>query len=269
MTGNAIKPTEGYLRTVADQNWQVRGTGDYDGDGRADVLWRNSLSGENYLYPMDGTTIKPSEGYLRTVADLDWRVVPAAAAMPGGPAAPGTLVINEVDYDQPGTDTLEFVEIYNPTGAAVSLDGLALIFINGGGGVEYGRVMLSPGVETLPPGEHLVVGSSNVNVPPGTLQVFVQFAFSIQNGSPDGIALFDLVNNTLIDALSYGGQVTAAAITGVPGTYNLVEGTAASAVDSGGSPGSLVRLPNGTDTNNASSDWSFTSTPTPGYANAP
>jgi hypothetical protein len=77
MTGNAIKPTEGYLRTVADQNWQVRGTGDYDGDGRADVLWRNSLSGENYLYPMDGTTIKPSEGYLRTVADLDWKIAGA------------------------------------------------------------------------------------------------------------------------------------------------------------------------------------------------
>jgi hypothetical protein len=37
-------------------------------------LWRNLATGENYLYPMDGTTIKPGEGYLRTVADQDWRV---------------------------------------------------------------------------------------------------------------------------------------------------------------------------------------------------
>src|SRR5213595_2441073 len=40
--------------------WQVQGVGDFDGDGKADILWRNSTSGENYLYPMDGTTIKPT-----------------------------------------------------------------------------------------------------------------------------------------------------------------------------------------------------------------
>ena len=30
------------------------------------------------------------------------------------------LVINEVDYDMLGTDNAEYVEIYNPTTAAVS-----------------------------------------------------------------------------------------------------------------------------------------------------
>ena len=75
MTGTTILGTEGYLRTVVDLNWEVKGTGDYDGDGKADVLWRNAVSGENYLYFMDGTTIKPSEGYLRTVPQPDWQVV--------------------------------------------------------------------------------------------------------------------------------------------------------------------------------------------------
>ena len=74
MNGLAILATEGYLRIVADLNWEVKGTGDYDGDGKADVLWRNAATGENYVYFMDGTTIKPTEGYLRTVADPDWRV---------------------------------------------------------------------------------------------------------------------------------------------------------------------------------------------------
>jgi len=74
MDGRSIKPSEGYLRTVADLAWQVKGVGDFDGDGKADVVWRNSASGENYLYPMDGTTIKPTEGYLRTVADLAWQI---------------------------------------------------------------------------------------------------------------------------------------------------------------------------------------------------
>ena len=74
MDGTAIKPGEGFLRTVADLNWQVKGVGDFDGDGAADILWRNAATGENYLYPMHGRTIKPTEGYLRTVADLNWQI---------------------------------------------------------------------------------------------------------------------------------------------------------------------------------------------------
>jgi hypothetical protein len=74
MDGTTILGTEGYLRTVPDLYWQVKGTGDYDGDGSADILWRNGATGENYLYPMNGTTIKPTEGYLRTVADESWRI---------------------------------------------------------------------------------------------------------------------------------------------------------------------------------------------------
>jgi len=74
MNGTSIKPTEGFIRTVADPAWQVGGIGDFDGDGKADIVWRHSTSGQNYLYPMDGTTIKPGEGYLRTVADLAWQI---------------------------------------------------------------------------------------------------------------------------------------------------------------------------------------------------
>src|SRR5437762_8007286 len=74
MDGTQILPSEGYLRTVADLNWTIAGTGDFDGDGKADILWRNSSTGENYIYFMDGTTIKPTEGFIRTVADQSWQV---------------------------------------------------------------------------------------------------------------------------------------------------------------------------------------------------
>jgi hypothetical protein len=40
---------------------------------------------------------------------------------------PGRLVINEVDYDQVGTDLNEFVEIFNGTGRPVELSNLALV----------------------------------------------------------------------------------------------------------------------------------------------
>ena len=75
MDGTAIKSSEGFVRTVADTAWQVKGVGDFDGDGKADIVWRNSSSGQNYLYPMDGTAIKPTEGYIRTVANLAWQIV--------------------------------------------------------------------------------------------------------------------------------------------------------------------------------------------------
>jgi hypothetical protein len=71
MNGTAIKPSEGYLRTVSDPAWQIVAVGDYDGDAKSDILWRNASTGENYLYPMDGTAIKPGEGFLRAVP-LDW-----------------------------------------------------------------------------------------------------------------------------------------------------------------------------------------------------
>jgi uncharacterized protein YegP (UPF0339 family) len=72
MDGRTILSSEGYLRSVADPNWLVIGAGDFNGDGRDDILWRNAQTGENYLYPLNGTTILPGEGYLRTVADQNW-----------------------------------------------------------------------------------------------------------------------------------------------------------------------------------------------------
>ena len=73
MNGTAIEAAEGYVRTVADGNWKVAGVGDFDGNGKADILWRNSATGENYIYLMDGKNISV-EGYIRTVADLNWKV---------------------------------------------------------------------------------------------------------------------------------------------------------------------------------------------------
>src|SRR5213078_1285078 len=53
--------------------WQVQGIGDFDGDGRDDILWRNLSTGENYIYLMNGWAIA-SGGLIRTVADQAWQV---------------------------------------------------------------------------------------------------------------------------------------------------------------------------------------------------
>ncbi len=74
MDGLTIRPTEGFIRTVTDQRWKIVGIGDFDGDTKSDILWRHSTSGEDYIYPMDGVTIKATEGYIRQVSDLSWQV---------------------------------------------------------------------------------------------------------------------------------------------------------------------------------------------------
>jgi hypothetical protein len=155
-------------------------------------------------------------------------------------------VINEIDYDQVGADTGGFVEIANAGSSAATLDGLALVLVNGGDGTEYARVALTGS---------LAVGA------------YLQIDIEAQNGAPDGVALIDTASKALLDALSYEGEITAATIDDQ--TYDLVEGTAldAAVVDSNTVDGSLSRIPDKQDGNNASVDWAFTTTKTPGAAN--
>ncbi|MDQ3263072.1 MAG: lamin tail domain-containing protein [Myxococcota bacterium] len=179
------------------------------------------------------------------------------------------LVINEVDYDNNGTDNAEFVEIYNGTPAAVDLADLAVVFINGNGGSEYRRFSLASG-GTLPAGGYLVVAPSTVAVAAGAIIVSAPGSDLIQNGSPDGVALVNTATLQVLDALSYEGTISAATFSGFTGTFNLVEGgqrTTAEDVTSGN--GSLIRSPNGMDTDRANLDWSFSGTLTPGASNTP
>ncbi|AUX38687.1 uncharacterized protein SOCE26_000650 [Sorangium cellulosum] len=185
-------------------------------------------------------------------------------------SATGGLVINEVDYDQPAGDSAEFIEIYNGTGAPVDLEGHEVVLVNGSTTPPsvYGRHDLSS-AGTLAAGQYLVVGSTAVTVPAGALKVVFSGAQidRVQNGAPDGIALMNTATGAVIDALSYEGSITAVTIDDA--TVNLVEGTVlpAAEADSNMEVGSLCRLPDGTDTNQAASDWAFTATITPGAPN--
>jgi chitodextrinase len=61
----------GYVTTIADQNWQVRAIGDFDGDGRADIFWRNSSTGDDFVFLMNGVAIT-AQAYVNTQADQYW-----------------------------------------------------------------------------------------------------------------------------------------------------------------------------------------------------
>ena len=203
-------------------------------------------------------------------ATLGASMVSATLTMTAGA---GELVINEIDYDQIGSDGTEFIELYNGGSFPVALDGLAVFLVNGSAapGASYARFDLTG---TLPPGGYLVLSNATfaATLPPATASVVISGTVNlIQNGAPDGVILIRVATAEVIDALSYEGELTMSTLMGVPGAFRLVEGAAlaATVADSNDAVGSLCRTPNGSDTDQAVNDWAFTSTPTPGAANVP
>lgn len=100
--------------------------------------------------------------------------------------------INEIDYDQVGTDHDEFIELAGVT--STSLVGWSLVFYNGNGGAQYDSIELN---------DTFVLTEQQNGM--GTLAIS---APGLQNGNPDGIALVDN-NGVVVQFLSYGGSFTA------------------------------------------------------------
>lgn len=179
------------------------------------------------------------------------------------------LVINEVDYDQPGEDNGEFVELLNTSASPISLDGLAVLLVNASASTVYGKspIALSG---TLNPGAYLLLHST-VFTPPSGCALTVSLGTaqnSLQNGAPDAVVVIRVADNTVIDAVSYEGTTTAITYSGA--SVACTEGTGVPATESDlDELGSVSRLPNGTDTNDNSADFKFTTTPTPCKANVP
>jgi hypothetical protein len=174
----------------------------------------------------------------------------------GAASARAQLVVNEIDYDQPGTDTAEFIEIKNVSASPVNLSSYSVELVNGAGGgaVVYQTIVLP--AFSLAQGGYYVICGNAATVPNCDLDVAPDTNL-IQNGPPDAVAI--RMGPTLIDTVSYAG------VTGPPYT----EGSGGAPADPGTAFGmGISRLPDGIDTNQNSLDFRVT-TITPGLANAP
>ena len=168
----------------------------------------------------------------------------------GGEPAVARVVINEIDYDQPSTDTAEFVELKNIGNASANLGEYALKLVNGASGlaVIYQIVNL-PNID-LVAGDFYVICSDSATVANCDLDIITL----IQNGPADAVALTK--NELIIDTVSYEGNIV----------FPYLEGSAAGLEDSGSLAGSIARLPDGTDTDQNNIDFQFRSI-TPGTMN--
>ncbi|MCH9693210.1 MAG: FG-GAP-like repeat-containing protein [Gammaproteobacteria bacterium] len=74
MNGAAISSGASVTTVPAPDVWQVAGNNDYNGDGSADILWRNVVSGQNHMYLMNGSAVSSSISVTTVPAPEDWKV---------------------------------------------------------------------------------------------------------------------------------------------------------------------------------------------------
>jgi predicted extracellular nuclease len=169
--------------------------------------------------------------------------------------AAAQVVINEIDYDQPLTDTAEFVEIVNAGLEPVSLAGFQLQFYNGATNPASSYRTIPITVAALAPGAYLVVCGNAANVSDCDIDASPDNDL-IQNGAPDAVALLDGAGFP-VDVVSYEGDA-----------LPFVEGSGVGLLDDAAIPGkSISRCPNGGDTNQNNVDFVYLDA-TPGATNA-
>ena len=119
-------------------------------------------------------------------------------------APPPTVVINEIDSDTAGTDALEFVEIYDGGIGNSSLNGLVLVFFNGGAANDGSYFALDLDGFTTDANGYFVAGNA------GVTGVDAVFAGNLLQNGQDAVAI-------------YVGDATAFPSNTAPTTVNLVD----------------------------------------------
>lgn len=64
------------INQMPDRTWKIRGVGDVDGDGRADLIWQNTTTGGLGVWLLNGATVTLQRNLsIPQVSDVHWQVV--------------------------------------------------------------------------------------------------------------------------------------------------------------------------------------------------
>lgn len=165
-------------------------------------------------------------------------------------ASHAAIVINEIDYDQAGTDIAEFVELFNSGTSAVPLDNYSIELINGSTALSYRTINLS-GFNISANGFFVMCGDASQVA--NCDYSFTTTSGWFQNGAPDAIGLYE--NSNLLDSLSYEGIL-----------LPFTEGEVITISDNNSDIVSIGRSVDGMDINNNMLDFELGCI-TPGSAN--
>jgi DNA/RNA endonuclease G (NUC1) len=156
----------------------------------------NWLSDDPTIASVSATGVVTGTGagitYIIVMADNGSTFIATAEVNEAPPPVESDFRVNEIHYDNVGTDTGEAIEIEGPAGADVT--GLRVVLYNGNGGVPYNEVTLSGTLPATCSSRGVVV----INYPQD----------GIQNGSPDGIALLN-ASGQVLEFISYEGTFLA------------------------------------------------------------
>ena len=234
-----------------------------------------------------------SAGHLKRGAGGQW-VVQNVSDPVRVVSAP--VEINEVQTGTTTTPNQQFVELYNPGKAAADVSGWQLQYTSaaaGRSGTTITTLATLPSGTSIAPGGYYLIGGAgyvSTGTQPPDNQSFTQASTTQLSQSGGGIAIADSTGFA-VDSLGYGVSVNSGyAISAYQRASNAFVGscpaqsygvvptvtdttlTALFPTSSANTPSipngdSLVRLPNGANTGSNCSDFTVTSTPTPGASN--
>jgi hypothetical protein len=175
----------------------------------------------------------------------------AAPAPPDAvpPDCPARLIVNEIDYDEPGPEDTEHIEILNAGCEPADLRDWAVRLINGDGQREsdfyYDVIALQRAGDFLNPGARLLVADQRVPNAPRVqrVELAAEPPSAIQNGRRDGVEVLFRMRD-VVDAVIYEGTLAGEG-----------EGEGAPGDPQDGLAQSIGRCPDGVDTDDNAADF--------------
>jgi endonuclease/exonuclease/phosphatase family metal-dependent hydrolase len=136
----------------------------------------------------------------------------------GGGVAPADVFVNELHYDDAGTDGNEFIEIAVAPGFSGSAADIDVVPYNGSTPLAAVPYSIPPYGSTINVGASFTVGDL---VGGYRLYTLTTAPDGIQNGGNDGFALIDKRNGQVLQLVSYEGTFTGAAGTPAAGMTSI------------------------------------------------